>query len=198
MAILPPGLSTLAISAIAVSGRGQWCRTMLPITASTDESSLEIASVGPREKEAIEKYGGDKVLIGFHKYEDTAKGEAMNVKDYFVKVIVEADSQRILGAHIVGPQVSVLIHEINPLMHTQDGSLRPIRDMTHIHPALSEVVDRAFQSLYLPNATTTKRTTHTSSSRPKSCVKHRTSRESRPRRPRRPVLSIYQHAVRAP
>ncbi len=43
-------------------------------------------------------------MIGFHKYEDTAKGEAMNVKDYFVKVIVEANSQRILGAHIVDPR----------------------------------------------------------------------------------------------
>ncbi len=107
----------------------------------------EIASVGLTEKEAVQKYGNDRVLVGFHKYEDTAKGEAMNVKDYFVKVIVEADTQRILGAHIVGPQASVLIHEIIPLMYTRDGSLRPIRDMMHIHPALSEVVDRAFQSL---------------------------------------------------
>ncbi len=110
----------------------------------------EIASVGLREKEAIEKYGEEKVLIGFHKYEDTAKGEAMNVKDYFVKVIVEADSQRILAAHIVGPQASILIHEIIPLMNTKDGSYGPISDMMHIHPALSEVVDRAFQSLVPP------------------------------------------------
>jgi dihydrolipoamide dehydrogenase len=110
----------------------------------------EIASVGLREKEALAKYGSGKVLIGFHKYEDTAKGEAMNVKDYFVKVIVEADVQRILGAHIVGPEASILIHEIIPLMHTHDGSFRPIRDMMHIHPALSEVVDRAFQSLMSP------------------------------------------------
>ncbi len=107
----------------------------------------EVASVGLSEKEALEKYGRDKVLIGFHKYEDTAKGEAMNVKDYFVKVIVEADTERILGAHIIGPQASVLIHEIIPLMNTGNGSSQPIRDMMHIHPALSEVVERAFQSL---------------------------------------------------
>jgi mycothione reductase len=107
----------------------------------------EIASVGIGEKEAVEKYGPDKVLIGFHKYEDTAKGEAMNVKDYFVKVIVEADTMRILGAHIVGPYASILIHEIIPLMYTENGSFEPISDSIHIHPALSEVVDRAFQSL---------------------------------------------------
>src|SRR6266702_3624333 len=107
----------------------------------------EIASVGLGENEAIAKLGQDKVLIGFQKYEDTAKGEAMNVKDDFVKVIVEADTMRILGAHIVGPYASILIHEIIPLMYTENGSYEPISDSIHIHPALSEVVDRAFQSL---------------------------------------------------
>ena len=107
----------------------------------------EIASVGLKEKDAVEKYGPDKVLIGHHKYEDTAKGEAMNVKDYFVKVIVQADSGKILGAHIVGPYASILIHEIIPLMYSGNGSYEPISESIHIHPALSEVVDRAFQSL---------------------------------------------------
>ena len=107
----------------------------------------EIASVGLGEKDAIAKLGQDKVLIGLQKYEDTVKGEAMNVKDYFVKVIVEADTMRILGAHIIGPYASILIHEIIPLMYTGNGSYEPISDSIHIHPALSEVVDRAFQSL---------------------------------------------------
>jgi mycothione reductase len=107
----------------------------------------EIASVGLREKEAVDKYGPDKLLIGFHKYEDTAKGEAMNVKDYFVKVIVEGKTGKILGAHIVGPYASILIHEIIPLMYAGIGSYEPISDSIHIHPALSEVIDRAFQSL---------------------------------------------------
>ncbi len=110
----------------------------------------EIAAVGLKEKEAIATYGSDKVLIGYHKYEDTAKGEAINAKDYFVKVIVEATTERILGAHIVGPDASILIHEIIPLMNTPERTYRPIRDMMHIHPALSEVVDRAFQSLVPP------------------------------------------------
>jgi len=110
----------------------------------------EIAGVGMKEKEAIAKLGPDKVLIGFHKYEDTAKGEALNVKDYFVKVIVEAETERILGAHIIGPEASTLIHEIIPLMYTPERTYRPIMDMMHIHPALNEVVDRAFQSLMPP------------------------------------------------
>jgi dihydrolipoamide dehydrogenase len=107
----------------------------------------EIASVGLREKEAIERYGEEGVLIGFERYEDTAKGEAMAVKNYFVKVIVQKDNLKIIGAHIIGPQASVLIQEIINLMYTQDQTARPLLDAMHIHPALTEVVQRAFQGL---------------------------------------------------
>jgi len=111
----------------------------------------EIASVGFGEREAIEKYGKDKVLIGFYRYEDTAKGEAMGVKDYFVKVIVEKETLRILGAHIIGPYASILIQEIINLMYTPEQSAGPIINGMHIHPALNEVVERAFRSLTPPD-----------------------------------------------
>jgi len=107
----------------------------------------EIASVGLKEKEAVEKYGKDKVLIGIHRYQDTAKGEAMGVKDYFVKVIVENGPMKILGAHIIGPYASVLIQEIINLMYTHEQSIEPIINGMHIHPALNEVVEKAFYSL---------------------------------------------------
>jgi len=107
----------------------------------------EIASVGLREAEAIEKYGQDKVLIGMQRYEDTAKGEAMGLHDYFAKVIVDKDTMRILGAHIIGPYASVLIQEIINVMYTREQSAESIMEAMHIHPALSEVVQRAFHSL---------------------------------------------------
>lgn len=107
----------------------------------------EVASVGFRENEATEKYGAERVLIGFERFEDTAKGEAMAVKDYFAKVILEKDSLRILGAHIIGPYASTLIQEIINLMYTSDQSAQPLLKAMHIHPALSEIVQRAFQSL---------------------------------------------------
>ncbi len=110
----------------------------------------EIASVGLGEKPAIEKYGKDKVLIGFYRYEDTAKGKAMGVKDYFVKVVVEEETMKILGAHIIGPYASVLIQEIINLMYTREQSTEPIINGMHIHPALSEVIQRAFGSLMPP------------------------------------------------
>jgi dihydrolipoamide dehydrogenase len=107
----------------------------------------EIAAVGLRQKEAIEKYGEENVLIGFIQYEDTAYGRAMEVKDYFVKVIVETTTSKILGAHIIGPYASLLIQEIITQMYTEDGSYSPILNGMHIHPSLSQVVERAFARL---------------------------------------------------
>jgi mycothione reductase len=106
----------------------------------------EIAGVGLKEKQAVEKYGKN-VLIGSYRYENTAKGEAMNAKDYFVKIIVDGSNSKILGAHIVGPEASILIQEIINVMYTEDQSVDTISRAIHIHPALSEVVQRAVGSL---------------------------------------------------
>jgi mycothione reductase len=92
----------------------------------------EIASVALREQEAVEKYGKD------------------NIKDEFVKVIIRKDTRKIIGAHIIGPEASVLIQEIVNLMYTETQTLDPINAAMHIHPALSEVVARAFQSFMIP------------------------------------------------
>jgi mycothione reductase len=96
----------------------------------------EIASVALREEEAIEKYGKHNVLIGFYRYEDTAKGEAMARKDEFVKVIVTQGTGKILGAHIIGAQASVLIQEIVNLMYTQDQSSEPLTEAIKEHSNL--------------------------------------------------------------
>lgn len=109
----------------------------------------EIANVGLKEKEAIQKYGEENIRIGFHKYEDTAKGIAMNAKDYFVKVIITIEGE-ILGAHIIGPYASILIQEIINLMYTSDRSVDPIREGMHIHPSMSEVVERAIGNMLHP------------------------------------------------
>lgn len=100
--------------------------------------------------DAVERYGEDDVLIGFRRYQDTAKGDAMGVKDYFVKVVLQRQSRKILGAHIIGPQASVLIQEIINLMYTAGQNMGPITAGMHIHPALSEVVQGAFFSLMPP------------------------------------------------
>ncbi len=112
----------------------------------------EVASVGMREKEAVEQYGEDSVLIGNHRYADTAKGEAMGIEkeNYFVKIIVLKDTLRILGAHIVGPHASILIQEVINLMYAPEQNAMPLMQAMHIHPALSEVVQKALDALAPP------------------------------------------------
>ncbi|MFQ5986662.1 MAG: dihydrolipoyl dehydrogenase [Thermoplasmata archaeon] len=110
----------------------------------------EVAGVGLREHEAVEQHGADKVGIGLYRYEDTAKGEAMAVHDYFVKIILERETYKILGAHMIGPQASILIQEVINLMYTEDQSALPIVNGMHIHPALSEVVERSLWTILSP------------------------------------------------
>ncbi|WP_342303681.1 dihydrolipoyl dehydrogenase [Methanolobus sp. ZRKC5] len=106
----------------------------------------EIASVGMNEKQVIDKYGEEGIVIGFYRLQETAKGVAMSLGDEFVKVILDGKAQKILGAHIIGPQASVLIHQIIPLMYTETQSIDPIMYAMDIHPSLSEVIKRAFYS----------------------------------------------------
>jgi mycothione reductase len=111
----------------------------------------EVAAVGMGERQALTTHDREDVLIGFYQYQGTAKGEAMNAKDYFVKVILEGSTMRVLGAHIVGPHASILIQEIVDVMNAPGQSAETVNDAMHIHPALSEVVGRAFSALYTPD-----------------------------------------------
>jgi dihydrolipoamide dehydrogenase len=105
----------------------------------------QVASVGLKEAEAREK--GYKILVGRAEHKDTALGGAMGNPEGFVKVIVEQQTGEILGGHIIGPYASILIQEIINAMVYEDKSLLPIVRGMHIHPAMPEVVQKAFGSL---------------------------------------------------
>jgi dihydrolipoamide dehydrogenase len=99
-------------------------------------------------KEAEAKQQGKKILVGLSHYKDTALGSAMGEPKGFVKVIVEQDTDKLLGGHIIGPQASVMIQEIVNAMATGDKTFIPIARAMHIHPAMTEVVQRAFYNLH--------------------------------------------------
>jgi mycothione reductase len=106
----------------------------------------QIAAVGLKEEEAKQqKYN---ILIGKALYRDTAMGAAMGYPEGFVKVIVEQQTNKILGAHIIGPEASNLIQEITNAMVVSEGDFSPIARGIHIHPALNEVVQNAFGNLH--------------------------------------------------
>jgi dihydrolipoamide dehydrogenase len=108
-------------------------------------SHPQVASVGLTEKQAKERY--HNILVGQAPYGETAMGAAMGFPEGFVKVIAEAETGKILGGHIIGPEASILIQEIINAMVSETGSFAPIVQAMHIHPALSEVVQNAIGNL---------------------------------------------------
>ena len=106
----------------------------------------EIASVGLTEEQAIKLMGKKELLVGKAMYTDVARGEAMMEREGFAKAVVLRKSGKILGFHIIGPQASILIQEVVNAM-AADGNLWSVAKGLHIHPALSEVVMKAFGRL---------------------------------------------------
>ena len=106
-------------------------------------SHPQIASVGLTEENARKDY---HILVGRAKYSDTAKGEAMMEEEGFAKAIVDGHSGRILGFHIMGPYAPELIQEVINAMAT-GGGVHSINEGMHIHPALPELILRAFENL---------------------------------------------------
>ena len=103
-------------------------------------TSPQIAGVGMTEQELKERK--IKYFVGKYNYINTGMGAAINDKEGFVKVLVNKDG-KILGCHIIGSDASTLIHEVIVAMKAGLG-VKGILDAVHIHPALSEVVQRAF------------------------------------------------------
>jgi mycothione reductase len=106
----------------------------------------QIAAVGITEEQAREKH---KILVGKAKYSDVAKGEAMVEHDGFAKAIVDHNTGKILGFHIIGPYAPILIQEVINAM-SLGGEIAYLAKGMHIHPALPEIVLRAFGNLKHP------------------------------------------------
>ncbi len=100
----------------------------------------EIATVGLAEHEV--KESGRKYTVG--KFPFSANGRARTMGDTggFVKVISDAETDEMLGVHMLGPNVSELIAEI-VLAFEYRGSSEDVGMTVHAHPTLSETVKEA-------------------------------------------------------
>jgi mycothione reductase len=107
----------------------------------------QIAAVGMTEEEAKKEH---QILVGRARYSDVAKGEAMMEHDGFTKAIVEKQTGKILGFHIIGPYASILIQEVINVI-AQKGDFWMLAKGMHIHPALSELILRTFGNLEEPS-----------------------------------------------
>ncbi|MFH1613336.1 MAG: dihydrolipoyl dehydrogenase [bacterium] len=105
----------------------------------------EIARVGLTEKQVQEK----KYQYKIGKFPFQAIGKAITSGEYvgMVKVIVDAETNKILGAHIIGNNASNLIHEI-ALAIKSEISVEDVATLIHAHPTLSEGIAEACDAVF--------------------------------------------------
>ena len=106
-------------------------------------TSPQIASVGLTEEQARELGVAHRVVR--HDYADVAYGWAMESPEgeHYVKLLASEDGQRLLGAHVIGDQASLLLQPLVQALSLGTSPAEMARGQYWIHPALSEVVENA-------------------------------------------------------
>ena len=108
-------------------------------------SNPEIASVGITEKVAKEK--GLDVKIGKFPFSASGKASAAGTKDGFVKLIFDAKYGELLGAHMIGANVTEMIAEIVAVRKLEITGEALIKTV-HPHPTMSEAIMEAAAAAY--------------------------------------------------
>lgn len=135
------------------SAQGIWLAEHLAGVAEEADFSIfpactftlpEVSQVGLTELEC-EEQGLDYVVSKFQ-FAANAKAVSQGEGDGFVKLIATADHTKLLGAHIMGPHASDLIHECVVAMRT-GLSVDELVPVIHAHPTLSEAVMEAIHGL---------------------------------------------------
>jgi dihydrolipoamide dehydrogenase len=105
----------------------------------------EIASVGMTEKKA--KEAGYEIKVGKFPFTASGKAKAAGVPDGFVKVIFDAKYGELLGAHMIGANVTEMIAELVTARKLETTG-HEILKAVHPHPTMSEAVMEATAAAY--------------------------------------------------
>ncbi len=100
----------------------------------------EVANVGKTEEQL--KDAGTNYKVGKFSFMGNGRAKANFAADGFVKILADKDTDRILGAHIIGPMAGDLIHEICVAMEF-GASAEDLALTCHAHPTYSEAVREA-------------------------------------------------------
>ncbi|MGE4482489.1 dihydrolipoyl dehydrogenase [Acidocella sp.] len=100
----------------------------------------EVAAVGQTEEEL--KAAGVTYKVGKFPFMANGRARAMGATDGFVKLLSEKETDRLLGAHIIGPDAGGLIAECTMALEF-GASAEDVARTCHAHPTLSEVVKEA-------------------------------------------------------
>jgi len=116
--------------------------TVVPSAVFADP---QVASVGLTEHAAAER--GQPYVAATRPYSATAYGWALEDTTSFVKVLADPATRLLLGAHILGPQASMLIQPLIQAMCLGNTVDQVASQVLYIHPALTEAVEQALLEL---------------------------------------------------
>ena len=108
-------------------------------------SEPEISSIGLTEEEAKEKCKNIKVEKQLFKANGRSVAKANG--EGFAKIIIEEKSKKIIGVHMIGENVSELIHEF-AIVKQNNLTLEVIEKTIHAHPTLSEINSELVKAVY--------------------------------------------------
>ena len=126
--------------AVAEIIAGQAGHVNYEVIPSVVYTSPEVASVGKTEEEL--KAAGVEYKIGKFPFLANGRAKANQTTDGFVKILADAKTDRVLGAHIIGVNAGEIIHEVAVLMEFA-GSAEDLARTCHAHPTLSEAIKEA-------------------------------------------------------
>ena len=127
----------MAVAEIMAGKHGHVNYSVIPGVVYT---SPEVASVGATEEQLKEQ--GRAYKVGKFPFMGNARAKAVFQADGFVKILADAATDRILGAHIIGPGAGDLIHEVCVAMEF-GASAQDLAMTCHAHPTYSEAVREA-------------------------------------------------------
>ena len=104
----------------------------------------EVASIGKTEEQLKEK--NIKYKIGKFSFMANSRAKAIDDTEGFVKILADEKTDKVLGAHLIGPHVGELIGEIGVAMEF-GASSEDIARTCHAHPTFSEAVKEAALSV---------------------------------------------------
>ncbi len=111
-------------------------------------SNPQVAAVGLTEEEARQEAdNAADIVVAVQEYGSTAYGWAMEDSEGIVKLIAERSTGRLLGAHILGHEASILIQPLVQAIALSTPVATLARGPYWIHPALTEVVENALLAL---------------------------------------------------
>ena len=127
----------MAVAEAIAKGQGHVNYDVIPNVIYTHP---EVATVGLTEAQA--KEAGHEVKIGRFPFAGNGRAKANFAAEGFVKIVADAKTDRILGAHVIGPMAGDLIHEVCVAMEF-GAAAEDLARTCHAHPTYSEAIREA-------------------------------------------------------